>query len=284
MPADEAGGAGHGGERRSGSSIRRPAARESLTLSGTRPVAPERSGPPRIIGPMSAEPFRAPLRGRHHLPRRRLRDLRPDDDRDLPRALAGRRLPLLLYHEGFEPPAAPGRIEAHDLMASCPAARRLQATPCRQPAGQRPAAALAPGASRPAGHDAAAAAPPSQLPLGRGALRAQVLRPLRCRAADRRRRADLDRRRHPVLRRRQPRRAGGARAAAERRVLPAPARTSPRPASSPTTFAIRRRRGCSPSSRRCTPTTCCSPKREYHRLLAVRRRPRPRRGARRARP
>jgi len=27
---------------------------------------------------------------------------------------------LLLYHEGFEPPTAPGRIEAHDLMASCP--------------------------------------------------------------------------------------------------------------------------------------------------------------------
>jgi len=29
-------------------------------------------------------------------------------------------VPLLLYHEGFEPPMAPGRIEAHDLMAACP--------------------------------------------------------------------------------------------------------------------------------------------------------------------
>jgi len=29
-------------------------------------------------------------------------------------------VPLLLYHEGFEPPAAPGRIQAHDLVATCP--------------------------------------------------------------------------------------------------------------------------------------------------------------------
>lgn len=29
-------------------------------------------------------------------------------------------VPLMLYHEGFEPPAAPGRIEPHDLMATCP--------------------------------------------------------------------------------------------------------------------------------------------------------------------
>jgi len=30
-------------------------------------------------------------------------------------------VPLLLYHEGFEPPQAPGRIEPHDLPASSPA-------------------------------------------------------------------------------------------------------------------------------------------------------------------
>lgn len=29
-------------------------------------------------------------------------------------------VPLMLYHEGFEPPSAPGRIEAHDLNAASP--------------------------------------------------------------------------------------------------------------------------------------------------------------------
>ncbi|MDB5999585.1 MAG: hypothetical protein JWP52_1284 [Rhizobacter sp.] len=29
-------------------------------------------------------------------------------------------VPLLLYHEGFAPPSAPGRIEAHDLISACP--------------------------------------------------------------------------------------------------------------------------------------------------------------------
>ncbi|MDL2337114.1 MAG: hypothetical protein QFE16_04655 [Pseudomonadota bacterium] len=29
-------------------------------------------------------------------------------------------VPLLLYHEGFEPPSAPGRVEPHDLIAACP--------------------------------------------------------------------------------------------------------------------------------------------------------------------
>jgi hypothetical protein len=29
-------------------------------------------------------------------------------------------VPLLLYHEGFEPPSVPGRIEAHDLAAASP--------------------------------------------------------------------------------------------------------------------------------------------------------------------
>lgn len=30
-------------------------------------------------------------------------------------------VPLMLYHEGFEPPSEPGRIEPHDLVASSPA-------------------------------------------------------------------------------------------------------------------------------------------------------------------
>ena len=30
-------------------------------------------------------------------------------------------VPLLLYHEGFEPPSVPGRIETHDLVAASPA-------------------------------------------------------------------------------------------------------------------------------------------------------------------
>ena len=29
-------------------------------------------------------------------------------------------VPLLLYHEGFEPPPNPGRIEPHDLTETCP--------------------------------------------------------------------------------------------------------------------------------------------------------------------
>ena len=49
-------------------------------------------------------------------------------------------VPLLLYHEGFEPPAAPGRIEAHDLVAASPGLvdfkRRHAANPRAN--GQRP--------------------------------------------------------------------------------------------------------------------------------------------------
>ena len=36
-------------------------------------------------------------------------------------------VPLLLYHEGFEPPTAPGRIESHDLVDASPALMAFKA-------------------------------------------------------------------------------------------------------------------------------------------------------------
>ena len=82
-------------------------------------MAPEGSGAPRIIGPMSLNP-----------PERRFAVVTTCHaagydtyGRTMVETFLAHwpaEVPLLLYHEGFEPPAVPGRIEAHDLLATCP--------------------------------------------------------------------------------------------------------------------------------------------------------------------
>lgn len=50
-------------------------------------------------------------------------------------------VPLLLYHEGFEPPTAPGRIEARDLLTACPGLAAFKARHADNPdanGGRRP--------------------------------------------------------------------------------------------------------------------------------------------------
>ena len=82
-------------------------------------MAPEGSGPPRIIGHMSLNPSERRFAvvttchaaGYETYGRTMIETFLAH----WPAEVA-----LLLYHEGFEPPTAPGRIEAHDLMASCP--------------------------------------------------------------------------------------------------------------------------------------------------------------------
>ncbi len=115
-------------------------------------------------------------------------------------------IPLILYRENFVPEVRSDRIVVRDLVRSCPDLMAFKRRHADNPLahGRDPALPLPAVAQSLQEPDQAGRAELGRrLPLGRGALRPQGLRHLPCRQDLRQRRADLGRRRQPVLRRRR---------------------------------------------------------------------------------